>query len=106
MTALVRYFIFVRSFDGDTDAGLEYLESKRAPWADDDREFLVWLKTQIRNDPTAHGRMIEAVDDFERALNTVPSGESIHDLGGVDVSGWAPRHRRGSESLPFPEHQC
>lgn len=73
VTALVRYFILVRYFDGDMDAWLEYLNDHvGAPWAEDDREFLVWLKVQIRSDPSAYGRILTAVDDFENAVNTVP----------------------------------
>jgi len=73
MTAMMRYEVLVRVFDGDVDAWLDFLSGHRGEcWADSDWEFLVWLKTHLRTEPAVMLRIREAVETIDGALQSIP----------------------------------
>ena len=73
MTAMLRYEVLVRVFDGDPDAWLDFLHGHRGEcWAEADREFLLWLKTKVREEPGVIHRIREAVDRIDDALQMIP----------------------------------
>lgn len=73
MTAMLRYEVLVRVFDGNPDAWLDFLHGYRGEgWAESDREFLVWLKTKVRDEPGVIHRIRSAVEQIDAAMEMIP----------------------------------